>query len=147
MKRRSRAWGPFLIWGGVGFRVWAPNAQRVSVIGSFNDWDGGKHPMKAEENGHWYTDVAEAHLRAGTPRSARRWLRPWCSPRQAFPCSSRARNSSREIISATRSPSIGTNATSSTASFGCTATLSGCGSIATASPWPLRAVHPSLSLA
>ena len=47
--------------GGVGFRVWAPNAQRVSVIGTFNDWDGGKHPMQAEENGHWYTDVAEAH--------------------------------------------------------------------------------------
>jgi 1,4-alpha-glucan branching enzyme len=47
--------------GGVGFRVWAPNAQRVSVIGTFNGWDGGKHPMQAEENGHWYTDVAEAH--------------------------------------------------------------------------------------
>ncbi|MGE5817564.1 MAG: alpha-amylase family glycosyl hydrolase [Deltaproteobacteria bacterium] len=47
--------------GGVGFRVWAPNAQRVSVIGTFNDWDGGKHPMQAEENGHWYTDVAEAN--------------------------------------------------------------------------------------
>lgn len=48
--------------GGVGFRVWAPNAQRVSVIGSFNGWDGGKHPMQAEENGHWFTDVAEAHI-------------------------------------------------------------------------------------
>jgi len=47
---------------GVGFRVWAPNAQRVSVIGSFNDWDGGKHPMQAEENGHWYADIAEAHI-------------------------------------------------------------------------------------
>ena len=42
--------------------MWAPNAQRVSVIGSFNDWDGDKHPMQAEENGHWYTDVAEAHI-------------------------------------------------------------------------------------
>ena len=39
---------------GVGFRVWAPNARRVSVIGSFNGWGGGKHPMQAEENGHWY---------------------------------------------------------------------------------------------
>ena len=48
--------------GGVGFRVWAPNAQQVSVIGTFNDWDGGKHPMRAEENGHWYADIAEAHL-------------------------------------------------------------------------------------
>jgi 1,4-alpha-glucan branching enzyme len=25
---------------GVAFRVWAPNAQKVSVIGSFNHWDG-----------------------------------------------------------------------------------------------------------
>lgn len=48
--------------GGVGFRVWAPHAQRVAVIGTFNDWDGAKHPMRAEENGHWYADVAEAHI-------------------------------------------------------------------------------------
>ncbi|MGB7948171.1 MAG: hypothetical protein WCH75_10855, partial [Candidatus Binatia bacterium] len=48
--------------GAVGFRGWAPSAQRVSVIGSFNDWDGDRHPMHAEENGHWYTDVAEAHI-------------------------------------------------------------------------------------
>jgi 1,4-alpha-glucan branching enzyme len=27
--------------------VWAPNAVRVSVIGSFNDWDGRRHPMRA----------------------------------------------------------------------------------------------------
>jgi 1,4-alpha-glucan branching enzyme len=47
---------------GVGFRVWAPHAERVSVIGSFNAWDGGKHPMQAEENGNWYTDVAEASV-------------------------------------------------------------------------------------
>ena len=48
--------------GGVAFRVWAPNAQRVAVIGSFNGWDGGKHPMQAEENGCWYADVAGAHV-------------------------------------------------------------------------------------
>lgn len=46
--------------GGVAFRVWAPNAQRVAVIGSFNDWDGEKCPMQPEANGHWYTNVAEA---------------------------------------------------------------------------------------
>ncbi|MBP1753136.1 MAG: 1,4-alpha-glucan branching protein [Geobacteraceae bacterium] len=48
--------------GGVAFRVWAPHAQRVSVIGSFNGWDGGKNPMQSEENGYWYADVAEAHV-------------------------------------------------------------------------------------
>lgn len=31
---------------GVHFSVWAPNAQRVSVIGDFNRWDGRCHPMR-----------------------------------------------------------------------------------------------------
>jgi 1,4-alpha-glucan branching enzyme len=30
---------------GVRFAVWAPNARRVSVVGSFNNWDGRRHPM------------------------------------------------------------------------------------------------------
>jgi 1,4-alpha-glucan branching enzyme len=31
---------------GVRFAVWAPAAQRVSVVGSFNQWDGRRHPMR-----------------------------------------------------------------------------------------------------
>jgi len=31
---------------GVHFAVWAPNAQRVSVVGDFNDWDGRRHQMR-----------------------------------------------------------------------------------------------------
>ena len=31
---------------GTHFAVWAPNAQRVSVVGPFNDWDGRRHPMR-----------------------------------------------------------------------------------------------------
>jgi 1,4-alpha-glucan branching enzyme len=46
--------------GGVAFRLWAPHAELVSVIGTFNGWDGEKHPMQAEENGYWYADVKEA---------------------------------------------------------------------------------------
>ena len=31
---------------GTSFAVWAPNAQRVSVVGAFNGWDGRFHPMR-----------------------------------------------------------------------------------------------------
>ncbi len=31
---------------GASFAVWAPSAQRVSVVGSFNQWDGRIHPMR-----------------------------------------------------------------------------------------------------
>ena len=32
---------------GVYFAVWAPNAQRVSIVGEFNRWDGRCHPMRS----------------------------------------------------------------------------------------------------
>ena len=31
---------------GVHFAVWAPHAQRVAVVGDFNDWDAARHPMR-----------------------------------------------------------------------------------------------------
>jgi 1,4-alpha-glucan branching enzyme len=39
---------------GVNFAVWAPNAQRVSVVGNFNNWDGRRHPMRFHQSiGVW----------------------------------------------------------------------------------------------
>ena len=39
---------------GVRFAVWAPNAERVSVIGSFNQWDGRIHSMRVNgSSGVW----------------------------------------------------------------------------------------------
>ena len=45
---------------GVLFSVWAPNAQRVSVVGDFNEWDGRAHPMrKRAESGVWEIFIPE----------------------------------------------------------------------------------------
>jgi 1,4-alpha-glucan branching enzyme len=39
---------------GVRFAVWAPNAERVSVVGNFNQWDGRTHSMRAHgSSGVW----------------------------------------------------------------------------------------------
>ena len=39
---------------GVRFAVWAPNAERVSVVGEFNNWDGRIHLMRSHgSSGVW----------------------------------------------------------------------------------------------
>ncbi|MBP6480707.1 MAG: 1,4-alpha-glucan branching protein GlgB [Pseudomonadales bacterium] len=39
---------------GTRFATWAPNAERVSVVGDFNQWDGRCHPMRVRgASGVW----------------------------------------------------------------------------------------------
>ena len=50
---------------GVCFRVWAPNAGRVSVVGDFNRWDGRLHQMATlGASGTWELFIPD--LAAGT---------------------------------------------------------------------------------
>ena len=43
--------------GGTTFRVWAPAASAVSVMGTFNDWNKSSHPLQAEAGGNWAADL------------------------------------------------------------------------------------------
>lgn len=43
--------------GSTVFRVWAPNASSVSVIGDFNDWDHQANPMTGSDSGVWEATV------------------------------------------------------------------------------------------
>lgn len=45
---------------GTYFAVWAPNAQQVSVIGNFNDWNKNSHPLykRQDASGIWEGFIA-----------------------------------------------------------------------------------------
>jgi len=51
---------------GILFAVWAPNAERVSVVGDFNHWDGRHHPMRVRGgSGVWelfIPDLGPGHV-------------------------------------------------------------------------------------
>jgi 1,4-alpha-glucan branching enzyme len=52
--------GPIVLDSGVAFRVWAPHATRVSIVGDFNHWNADANPMDREEGGNWFTVIENA---------------------------------------------------------------------------------------
>ena len=59
---------------GCYFAVWAPDAERVSVVGDFNGWDGRSHSLHARANsGIWEGFVA--HVQIGQNYKYRLWPR------------------------------------------------------------------------
>ena len=50
--------GAIVCRNGVSFRVWAPFANNVSVIGAFNDWN--ETPLDCENDGYWSVFIRNA---------------------------------------------------------------------------------------
>ena len=49
--------------GGAWFRVWAPNAKAISVVGDFNNWENNAHKMKKIQNsGIWEVFVEDVKI-------------------------------------------------------------------------------------
>jgi 1,4-alpha-glucan branching enzyme len=46
---------------GVNFICQAPQAQSVSLVGDFNQWDSQAHPMQRQPDGGWLLQVELRH--------------------------------------------------------------------------------------
>jgi 1,4-alpha-glucan branching enzyme len=44
------------------FCLWAPNARNVALVGEFNGWDRGLHPMQKQFDGTWELRLSEGEL-------------------------------------------------------------------------------------
>lgn len=57
---KSAGMGAVINDGAVTFRVWAPNAAKVFVGGSFNNWSENEIVLEAENNGYWSVSTDQA---------------------------------------------------------------------------------------
>ena len=53
--------GPQRLEDGAIFRVWAPNAKEVSLVGDFNGWDQSANKMFKVTSGIWETEVEKIY--------------------------------------------------------------------------------------
>ena len=58
----NKGMGAIAYLGGTTFRVWSPNAAKVAVVGSFNQWKQPGHPLASENNGYWSADILGVEL-------------------------------------------------------------------------------------
>ena len=55
---------------GTSFAVWAPNAQGVSVVGDFNEWDGRRCPLRSlGPSGIWEAFSTQSTMRVAMAAS------------------------------------------------------------------------------
>jgi 1,4-alpha-glucan branching enzyme len=87
---------------GVHFAVWAPNAQRVSVVGDFNDWDGRRHQMRHRQDvGVWeifIPDIADHRAYKYEIIGAQGSLLPLKGDPFSFQCEVRPRTASLTTV-------------------------------------------------
>lgn len=57
--RLHHSLGAHLMDGGTRFRVWAPSASRVAVVGSFNGWDERGYDLHPDSSGVWHGFVPD----------------------------------------------------------------------------------------
>ena len=57
---KNEGMGAIIGENGVTFRLWAPNADQVFVMGDFSDWREEQFPLEHEGNGYWAAHVNEA---------------------------------------------------------------------------------------
>ena len=61
--QKSPGMGAVFVDGVTTFRVWAPNANKIFVVGDFNNWNETDLELEFEENGYWSVTTDAANER------------------------------------------------------------------------------------
>lgn len=48
--------------GAFRFAVWAPNADQVSLVGDFNEWNPAGYDMERDDQGNWFITLSNAQV-------------------------------------------------------------------------------------